>query len=91
MKTISKIDELLVGVEFNTPMWHVLHILQMNAVQDEIAIQDAMEEINEHEYEDECPHERLCQRCKFDKANYPACQYLYILNKHTGLEPIPHE
>jgi len=91
VKTIKKIDELLVGVEFDTPMWHALHILRMNAVQDEMSVLEAMEEINEHEYEDDCPHERLCKRCKFDEATYPACKCLYIINKHTRLEPMPHE
>jgi len=91
MKTISKIDELLVGVELKSPMWHVLHILRMNAVQDEIAIQEAMEEIAEGDYSSDCPHEKRCEGCKFEKAPYTACIYLYTIHKHTGLEPMPHE
>ena len=82
---------MLVGVEFDTPMWHVLHILRMNAVQDEITIQDAMEEIAELECREDCPHGWDCAGCKFSKTGSPACMYLYIINKHTGLEPMPHE
>lgn len=91
MKTLKKIDELLVGVEFDTPIWHMLHILRMNAVQDEMAIQEAMEEILETPYEDDCPLSIKCHECKYDKLPYMQCVYLHIINKHTGIEPMPKE
>jgi hypothetical protein len=67
----------------------------MNAVQDEIAIQEAMEEIAEmsDEYDDcPCPDGgRKCDSCKFAKNLYPMCKCLYAVHKHTGLEPMPHD
>jgi len=95
VKTIDRIDKFLVGCELKSPMWHVLHILRMNAVQDEIAIQDAMEEIAEMSDEyDDCLYPdggRKCDSCKFIKNIYPMCKCLYAVHKHTGLEPMPHE
>ena len=91
MKTIDRIDKMLVGVELRSPMWHVLHILRMNAVQDEIAIQDAMEEIAEGAMEEPCENSANCAPGKCKWFGMSGCMNLYTINKHTGLEPMPHE
>lgn len=95
MKTIKKIDELLVGVEVDTPLWHMLIDIRMEAVLDVCAIRDAMKEINEmsSEYDTkQCgPASDSCASCKFTKSRWPNCKYLIVIHEHTGLELMPHD
>jgi hypothetical protein len=85
MTTIEMIDRIQSRYPTMAPAWHELQNLKARVMSERAALQDAVEEIAKFDTGGDCPHEKRCEDCLFEKEPFSACMYLYIVHKHTGV------